>query len=177
MKNNIVIVGKLQTTEAFQNDLTENSSDWMTVQYRCNRGIIHDGEYPHLSTPVSFIDSNRVRRRVILGFNCFPEALKECNERAPEHSETFNKTIKLYQKLAAMNLPITSNNLETVGIEEQDDNSCGDSKYSNNPHKQGNKISLAQIKQNPALMKLLISAAKIKKREDAIKAQQQQTQI
>jgi hypothetical protein len=96
---------KLQSPTAFQQDLQESSS-WMTVSYRWNRGILHDGDFPHLSSEIEYIKPSL--RRVILGFNVFTDDVGECNLRAPEHSEAFNRTIKLYQSLAAAGVSITS---------------------------------------------------------------------
>lgn len=57
--------------------------------------MIHDGDFPHLSTPVTVLNNNK--KRVILGFNCFTSTVGECCVRAPEHSDAFNRTIKIYQ--------------------------------------------------------------------------------
>jgi hypothetical protein len=92
------------------------------IAYKRNRLIIHDGDYPHLSTPVKALSSlplktavdmddadgamgefpaspapSTLARRVILGFNFFPKEVAECCTRAPEHSDAFNRTVKLYQ--------------------------------------------------------------------------------
>jgi hypothetical protein len=99
----------LSSSEDFQKDLT--SPQWITVPYCYNRGILHDGDYPHFSTEINSIKDGI--KRVILGFNCFSKELAECNLRAPEHSDAFNRTIKLYQKMAAMGMPITSGSIDS----------------------------------------------------------------
>jgi hypothetical protein len=95
--------GKKASPEAFQEDL--QSADWVRARYRLNRGILHDGNYPHLSTKVTYLKPGT--KRVILGFNSFPAAVGECCTRAPEHSDAFNRTIKLYQTMAALGVPVT----------------------------------------------------------------------
>lgn len=82
--------GKLQGIDA---DLI--AGDWLTIKYKRNRGILHDGDFPHLSTPVRVLPEGK--KRVILGFNCFSKAVSECCMRAPEHSDAFNRTVKIYQ--------------------------------------------------------------------------------
>ena len=138
---------KLATDEALKTDL--NSSDWITIKYRENRGIIHDGDLPHLSTPVKYIHSSK--RRVILGFNCFTKTVGPCCERAPEHSDTFNRTIKLYQTMATLGQPVTSlkNDSSDKMVKEENirsDNSIG--------------ITTKDILKNKALARLLVLAAK-----------------
>ena len=70
------------------------------MNYKHNRGIFHDGNFPHYAAPIKFIRPGL--HRVILGFNCFTKEVSESNLRAPEHSDAFNRTIKLYQKMAAL---------------------------------------------------------------------------
>jgi hypothetical protein len=62
---------------------------WQTVRYQCNRGILHDGDFAHLSTPIRRIADGK--KRVIFGFNCFTEEVGPCCIRAPEHSDAFNR--------------------------------------------------------------------------------------
>lgn len=96
--------GKLATQDAWEADL--RSTDWLTTRYRRNRATLHDGDFPHLATEVKYIKPGL--RRVILGFNAFPAAVGECCIRAPEHSDAFNRTIKLYQTMASLGVPITT---------------------------------------------------------------------
>ena len=79
------------------------SSSWTAVRYKYNRGVVFDGDLPHLATKIERLDSSK--RRVILGFNCFSSQTSECNLRAPEHSDAFNRTIKLYQTIGNVNRP------------------------------------------------------------------------
>ena len=77
--------GKLMGGQkGLETDLS-TSADWLKIPYRRNRGIFHDGDLPHLSTPVSYLETGL--RRVILGFNCFTHIVGECCQRAPEHSQ------------------------------------------------------------------------------------------
>jgi len=136
---------KLLSHEALETDL--NSPDWMTIKYKENRGIIHDGDLPHLSTPITYIDQSK--RRVILGFNCFTDTVGPCCERAPEHSDAFNRTIKLYQTMAALGQPVSSseNNIHCKSIE-------------GNLQLDKAGISASDILKNKALARLLIMASK-----------------
>lgn len=171
--------GKLASAEEFTKDL-HKSADWVTARYRHNRGIIHDGDYPHLSTPVSYLRPGL--KRVILGFNCFPAATGECCMRAPEHSDAFNRTIKLYQTMAALGVPITAfsssesggkyaaesalSELDTTAgtVEAKGYFVARDTKEtgSNRPVEPVAKrgMNVKDIMKNPALAKLLVTAAK-----------------
>jgi hypothetical protein len=133
------------------------------VRYRHNRGILHDGNFPHQSTPITNISAEV--RRVILGFNCFPVELSECNLRAPEHSDAFNRTIRLYQTMATIGSSVTAANgkfdrtieesLSPLGKQEKHSTSNGG-------------VSVVDLMRNPALARLLVTAArKIKSKESA----------
>jgi hypothetical protein len=69
----------------------ESSGDWVRVRYKRNRAILHDGDFPHFSSPISQLAPDK--KRVILGFNFFSDALGECCVRAPEVSERVNHII------------------------------------------------------------------------------------
>ncbi|RYY85028.1 hypothetical protein EON63_08080 [archaeon] len=141
--------GKLQTPEEFANDLQTNRS-WITIPYLHNRGILHDGTFPHFSTKIHSIKQGVYR--VILGFNCFPKELKECNERAPEHSDAFNRTIKIYQAMASTGIPVTTQALGHASVAEE-------------KKEAKNGINVKDIMKNPVLAKLLVTAAKKVKQE------------
>jgi hypothetical protein len=140
--------------------------------------MLHDGDYPHLSTPVTYLKPGF--KRVILGFNAFPAEVGECSMRAPEHSDAFNRTIKLYQTMAALGVPITASTPHGGG-------SDGLGKYSNPetamsatntldttvesgacasgttqvaPAPASKGMNVKDIMKNPALAKLLVTAAK-----------------
>lgn len=161
----VCLVGRLSSEEAFVKD--QDSADWITINYKRNRGIFHDGDFPHYAAEIKHVRAGL--NRVILGFNCFPAELAECNLRAPEHSDTFNRTIKLYQRLAALGLPITAPDSKSSDSAESGDSTLS-SKENNN--KKPNSISAKEIMKNPALAKLLVVAAKNVKaaqaREEAI---------
>ena len=69
--------------------------NWHRVPYRRGRCTLHDGEWPHAAEETTRLPAGK--RRVILGLNVFGENVAEVNLRAPEHSDAFNKTVKLYQ--------------------------------------------------------------------------------
>ena len=81
--------GRLCTTSAFE------GKNWHRVPYRRGRCTIHDGEWPHAAEETTRLPQGK--RRVILGLNVFGSNVAEVNSRAPEHSDAFNKTVKLYQ--------------------------------------------------------------------------------
>ena len=108
----------------------ESDPAWQTIRYRCNRGIFHDGDLPHLSTSVQGLTEGS--RRVIFGFNCFSDEVGESCMRAPEHSDAFNRTVKLYQAMAA-----PKGNAEQNG-----------------------QLRAKDVLKNPKLAKLLVTAAK-----------------
>lgn len=178
--------GKLSTPEETAKDL--QSSDWIHARYRRNRGIVHDGNFPHLSTPITHIKPGL--KRVILGFNSFPTVLGECCMRAPEHSDAFNRTIKLYQTMAALGVPITAGGATSGGKYRKDESSCAPQSQeardaeingislsgSAAPVKKG--MNVKDIMKNPALAKLLVTAARKlaaheKKEAEEKKAQEQ----
>ncbi len=70
--------------------------------------------------------------------------------RAPEHSDAFNRTIKLYQKLAALGHSITIQPNEKESMHSPEDVV---------PEKK-TRISAKDIMKNPGLAKLLVRAAK-----------------
>ena len=178
LKGNIKATTPITTTITMTTSLQEdlqNSNSWQYVKYKRNRGIVHDGDLPHLSTPVSSITPGKYR--VILGFNCFGPEVGECCIRAPEHSNAFNRTIKLYQAMAT----VTNTGEEGEDGEGDRESKEGEGVYGKDKHvtrpsitgamgttkKKGKGISAADIKKNPMLAKLLIAAAKRKKALDA----------
>jgi hypothetical protein len=109
------------------------SADWVNIKYKYNRAIFFDGDLPHLATPTTHLAPDR--KRVILGFNCFTDHVAKCNLRAPEHSDAFNRTIKLYQTIKS--------------IDKRENQSS--SKKS---------ITAKDLMKNPALARLIVQAAK-----------------
>jgi hypothetical protein len=152
--------GKLASAEEFAKDL--ESADWIKAGYRRNRGILHDGNYPHLSTPVTYLRPGL--KRVILGFNCFPADVGECCLRAPEHSDAFNRTIKLYQTMASLGMPITAHGASSSDSKygpssapASAQQSADDTASATAPKK---GINVKDIMKNKALAKLLVTAAR-----------------
>jgi hypothetical protein len=124
------------------------SPAWQEIRYKRNRGILHDGDFPHFSTPVLSLPSSPTKVvRCILGFNCFAEDVGEACLRAPEHSRAFNRTIRLYQTLGS----ITSSN-------------ASNKKDGSNSEKM--RLNAKQVLKNPALARLIVAAAKLKKAND-----------
>ena len=116
------------------------SSPWQmtTVWYKYNRGVVFYGDLRHLATKIERLDSSK--RRVILGFNCFSSQTSECNLRAHEHSNAFNRTIKLYQTIGNVNRP----------AEGTDEPRRADKA----------KLTATEDMKNPALARLIVAAAK-----------------
>jgi hypothetical protein len=158
--------GKLQSADALTSDL--ENGDWLRIKYKSNRGILHDGDFPHLSTPVSHIPDGK--KRVILGFNCFSGAVSACCQRAPEHSDAFNRTVKLYQAVAAatgcrdMSPKYSSTEDDSPSsLTESSQKSQGEEAKTTNSK---GKMSVKEIMKNPALARLLVLAAKKVKEEE-----------
>ena len=137
----------------------ELDSAWQTVRYRENRGILHDGDLAHLSTPIKSIVPGK--RRVIFGLNCFSEEMAECCIRAPEHSDAFNRTVKLYQWQAGAKI-------ETKYGVSLSGGSTGTDGDDNKSTSAGTgKISAKEVLKKPALARLLVMAAKkVKEHKD-----------
>eukprot|EP01035_Chromulina_nebulosa_P020138 gene20138-26146_t len=127
--------GKLSGIDKLEEDIN-TSRNWIKIKYKCNRGIVFDGDYPHCASKINHIPNNI--KRVILGFNCSTLETSECNMRAPEHSDAFNRTVKLYQTMSS----ITS--------------ASNDS----NEKSSNKKISKDDILKNKSLCRLLVLAAK-----------------
>lgn len=149
-----MMLGRLASKELLEED--SKSSDWVTVEYCFNRGIMHDGDFPHLSTPVTRIPESI--QRVILGFNCFTEEVGDCCMRAPEHSDAFNRTIKLYQTVASL-----TPTAETDDAEVNDNSTCTSTKPRG--------ITASGLLKNKALSKLLVMAARKVKEHQRIQSE------
>ena len=149
------------------------SGDWITARYKRNRGILHDGNFPHLSTPIKYIKPGC--KRVILGFNCFSDAVGECCIRAPEHSDAFNRTIKLYQTMASLGVPITAATTNVGDKYSSTLDKPSPSVATTNTGSAGVKkgLDVKDIMKNPALAKLLVTAAKRLKAKEIEEKQQQ----
>lgn len=80
-------------------------NNWMKIPYRYNRVILFDGEYPHMSTKVTFLSSPTKNKRaspakrVIMGFNFFSNDVGLLVQRAPEHSPAFYEKVKKLNQL------------------------------------------------------------------------------
>ena len=156
--------GKLSSSdgvmEELKNSMVGGPGAWNVIKYTHNRGIMHDGDFPHLSTPIIRIDADSAaQKRVILGLNCFPESVGECCARAPEHSQAFNRTVKLYQTLSSLTgvtAPLSTkyDNDANADVILADSLEC----TAKAPVKKG--FSLNEIRKNPALSKLLLTAAR-----------------
>jgi len=113
----------LESIPSIQDTLHFGKQSWVQIPYRYNQGILHDGDFPHVSTKIKSL-SNGIKR-VILGLNLFGFDCGPLVMTAPEHSSAFNRKVKLYRALSK-------------------------------------KIDLEVVKQNRALMKLLILAKREK---------------
>ena len=175
--------GRLASKEAFAEDLA-TGADWLTVRYKRNRGILYDGTLPHLSTPVKEIhaatataatataaDDGAPRRRVILGLNCFTHEVDACCRRAPEHSDAFNRTVKLYQKMASLS---SQQRLTSV------DDTAGEAATpigGGSGDKPAGALSAKDVAKNPALARLLVLAARNMKKKQQQEADEEATRL
>lgn len=85
---------------------------WVEVPYKYRRGTWHTGELPHQSGEVTYGslgddncgDSGNTgwgRTRVIVGINAFDHVCGPEISKAPEHSDAFNREVRLCQALVA----------------------------------------------------------------------------
>ncbi|KAL9190874.1 hypothetical protein ACHAXT_000580 [Thalassiosira profunda] len=125
-------------------------SQWVTIPYAFNRGIVHCGDLPHLSAPVDSINgleksSLSSTSRVIVGFNVFGHDVGECVAKAPEHSRAFRRKVKLYR----------ATTVKGAG------------------KKGRGGMDISQIRKNKGLTKLLVLAKREKVKEELRRNQQQ----
>lgn len=158
---------KLRSPEEFEADLQHRN--WTKITYRQNRGIVFDGDFPHTATKITRLQTAcEDDRRVILGFNCFSEAVHECCLRAPEHSDAFNRTIKVYQAMSASGIPITeafasqqvtpgSDSLPTPPLSSTLLNQSNETAATSSSK---GRLTIEEVKKNPFLKKLILAAAK-----------------
>lgn len=90
------LAGKL-STDALE-AISTKEPGWEHVPYRYRRGIVCDGEFPHFSGRVRSLPAGV--KRVVVGFNLFPHEIGPFVEKFPEHSDAFNKYVKLSQAAA-----------------------------------------------------------------------------
>ena len=172
--------GKLSSADGVVTELkcamAGGAGNWNTVKYTHNRGTMHDGDFPHLATPITHIVPGK--KRVILGLNCFPETVGECCMRAPEHSHAFNRTVKLYQTLAGLTgeKMAASSKYGSASFEDADFAVRSAEGVAVAPPAKKKGFSLSEIKKNPALTKLLLTAAKKVKEVRAKEADQARRQ-
>jgi hypothetical protein len=82
--------GRKQPVEYSSTPSASLVKDVHIVPYKFNWGILLHGEIPHLSTAVTYIELNTIKR-VIMGFNVFDTIVGPIVAQAPEHSSAFNR--------------------------------------------------------------------------------------
>jgi len=140
-----------------------HDDQWVTIPYSFNRGIVHRGDLPHLSAPITSIseqeyniDGSSIRTsRVIVGFNAFGHDVGALIAKAPEHSKPFRRKVRLYRSM--INDSCASANGKPLG----------------NGTKVRGGMDLSQIRQNKGLMKLLVLAKREKVKEELRRNQEQ----
>ncbi|KAL3823709.1 hypothetical protein ACHAXA_007280 [Cyclostephanos tholiformis] len=135
---------------------------WVTVPYRFNRGIVHDGDLPHLSAPVESIlatnggggcdDSPPMISRVIIGFNVFGHDVGAIVSTAPEHSRSFRRRVTLYRSAI---------NACRARVGEADEVRGG-----------GGGMDLSQVRKSRVLTKLLVLAKRERVKDELRLAQE-----
>ena len=121
-----------------------SDDSWVTIPYAHCRGIAHSGELPHLSSPIESIDDDCISR-VIIGFNVFGHDVGHLVSKAPEHSKTFRRKVKLYRSTLAT------------------------------PICHANGMNLSQIRNNKGLTKLLVLAKREKIKAELRRSQEKLT--
>mmetsp|Transcript_19769 Transcript_19769/g.42933 ORF Transcript_19769/g.42933 Transcript_19769/m.42933 type:complete len:479 (+) Transcript_19769:9-1445(+) len=142
-----------------------DDSQWVTIPYAFNRGIVHRGELPHLSAPIECIgaqdksslegDDNCTSpplSRVIVGFNVFGHDVGARIAKAPEHSKPFRRKVRLYRS--------------TI-------NTCTNKNMSDGKKSCQKGMDLSQLRKNKGLTKLLVLAKREKVKEELRRNQEQ----
>jgi hypothetical protein len=127
----------------------DSSNKWVTIPYAFNRGIVHNGDLPHLSAPIEIIDDDHLSR-VIVGFNVFGHDVGARVAKAPEHSRQFRRQVKLYR--TTLSAPIKADGYGSYG-----------------------GMNLSQIRKNKGLTKLLVLAKRERVKEQLRRDQKQLT--
>mmetsp|Transcript_38925 Transcript_38925/g.81426 ORF Transcript_38925/g.81426 Transcript_38925/m.81426 type:complete len:636 (-) Transcript_38925:49-1956(-) len=154
--------------QCLKGEIHVNDDDqWVTIPYAFNRGIVHHGEFPHLSAPIQGIgtqDSNSADgdgrgaspqiSRVIVGFNVFGHDVGAHIAKAPEHSKPFRRKVRLYRS--------------TINASMTGQTSVGEKS------RQGG-MDISQIRKNKGLTKLLVLAKREKVKEELRRNQEQLT--
>lgn len=150
--------------ECVLGDVHRNDEDqWVTIPYSFNRGIVHRGDLPHLSAPITSIstqekniDGSGSTYRAIVGFNAFGYDVGARIAKAPEHSKPFRRKVRLYRS--------TISSCSAAEVEPD-----GSSR------KVHGGMDLSKIRQNKGLMKLLVLAKREKVKEELRRNQEQLT--
>ena len=155
------------------NVFMDNTTKWVTIPYAFNRGICHSGDLPHLSAPIEHIGPANMGRssnqqlsestptRVILGFNVFGHDVGDIIAKAPEHSKTFRRKVKLYRACSSERA-LSNDNPSNANL--------------NKTNAQKTGLDISQITQNKALSKLLVLAKRERVKEE-LRRQQEQLSI
>ncbi|CAK4663931.1 hypothetical protein LEN26_000633 [Aphanomyces euteiches] len=88
---------KVHGYKAMLKPISEEGQRVVTYKYR--RGILVDGNFPHGSTPVTALPPST--KRVVVGLNVFNHEIGPHAQAYPEHSQKFNKYVKVAQAAAA----------------------------------------------------------------------------
>jgi len=152
------------------------STQWVTIPYSFNRGIVHRGDLPHLSTPIQYIgasDSAPIRdgssqSRVIVGFNAFGHDFGALIGKAPEHSKLFRRKVRLYR--ATMNT--CARGVECASVEGDMVTQIGPPSGLSKSLPMKDQVDLARIRKNKPLTKLLVLAKREKVKSDLRRNQQ-----
>lgn len=132
---------------------------WIAIPYRYNQGILHKGEYPHLSTLIKKMSPPNIHQRVIMGLNVFGFDVGPLVQKAPEHSATFQKKVKRMQALSR-----SSQISQQIYCQDGQNDSTA---YGMNLH---------QLRKNKTLTKLLV-LAKREKVKQAYENEKRQTLV
>jgi len=136
-------------------DVNEESQ-WVTIPYAFNRGIVHHGDLPHMSVPINGIgaDGNSPVSRVIVGFNVFGHDVGVRIAKAPEHSTSFRRKVRFYRS--------------TINASTKENNGAGGKTRPSG-------MDLTQIRKNKGLTKLLVLAKREKVKMELRREQEELT--
>ena len=163
-KNNKDIMGGLNHVIKNEGKINiDSETQWVTIPYQFNQGIIHTGHLPHLSTTIdefyprhTCLSSNmqKTRRhsmkRVIMGFNIFAKDVGPLVSKVPEHSESFRRWVKWYRTVV-----LKINNIQSFSKEGNNENDINSS-----------NLKIDKLRKNKPLMKLLVLAKREKIKQE-----------
>ena len=156
----------------------DHNTQWVTIPYKFNQGILHTGHLPHLSTIINGFHhcttnndnndaANHEMKRVIMGFNVFSDDIGPLVSKVPEHSESFRRWVKWHRAV------VLKNNFSRAN----DGNANSQTKLTSVYDNWKKTVKLDDLRKNKPLMKLLVLAKREKIKREWMAWQSMMTQF